>query len=256
MHISFKLVFSYLVVAVVGSMVTYLSLQYTKEPFTYNEVALQQPPSDSPVPATNEMDIDQQLKDLRTKFIGDERSIAEKLGDFLAQNPGQQNIAIASKVVVDLAANHDLLTDKDLIYLYQHQLDLTLKRVLAQVLSLRGDNHLLDTHIAHLKNLHIEAPEAQQNLLVELAKTHYIGAVSIIEPLLQSDNVGVILNALLALRATGNESHLHYAEALVNHPDQSVNWLASDVINQLQYLSKKARTRLILADIIIELPPI
>lgn len=256
MHISFKLVFSYLVVAIVGSVVTYLSLQYTKEPFTSNEVALQQneqPPSDSLVPATNEINIDQQLKDLRTQFIGDERSIAEKLGDFLAQNPGQQNIAIASKVVVDLAENHDLLTNKDLIYLYQHQLDLTLKRVLAQVLSLRGDNHLLDIHIAHLKSLHAEA---QQNLLVELAKTHYIGAVSIIEPLLQSDNVGVILDALLALRATGNESHLHYAEALVNHPDQSVNWLASDVINQLQYLSKKARTRLILADITTELPPI
>ncbi|HEY0891688.1 MAG TPA: hypothetical protein VGE32_01450, partial [Cellvibrio sp.] len=59
-----------------------------------------------------------------------------------------------------------------------------------------------------------------------------------------------------ALRATGNESHIPSVENLVNHPDQSVSWLANDALNQLQNLSTKARTRLNMADIVVELPPI
>lgn len=266
MQISFKSVFVCLVAAMIGAAVTYLSLHYAQEPAAAREAVIQQ--NAQPLNTSSALkdnsgssingpdDIDQQLKDLRTRFIGDPRSIAEKLADFLEQSSGPQNIAIASKVLVDLAENQELLADQDLHYLYQHQSDLTLRRVLAQVLSLRGDNHLLDTHIAYLQSLQGAKPEAQQKLLVELAKTHYVGAVAVIEPLLQSDNNGVILDALLALRATGNEGHLYLAEVLTNHPDQSVDWLARDVINQLQYLSKKARTRLILADISAELPPI
>lgn len=264
MQISVKSVFVCLVSALIGAAVTYLALQNTSESAAASGVIHQQhlqSPNDGSASLSNEPensgpDMDQQLKDLRTRFIGDSRSITEKLADFLAQNPGQKNIAIASKVIMDLAENQELLADKDVMNFYQQQTDLTLKRVLAQVLSLRGDNHLLDMHIDYLQGLYEATPEAQQKLLIELAKTHYVGAVVVIEPLLQSHDSGVILDALLALRATGNESHLHYAEALVNHTDQSINWLARDVIDQLQYLSKKARTRLVLADISAELPPI
>jgi hypothetical protein len=43
---------------------------------------------------------------------------------------------------------------------------------------------------------------------------------------------------------------------LLNHPDPSVSWLANDVINNLQNLSSKARTRLNSTDIAAELPPL
>jgi HEAT repeat protein len=101
-----------------------------------------------------------------------------------------------------------------------------------------------------------ENPNVRRQALNDLAKTHYAGAASAIAPLVQDSDISVTLDALLALRATGNESHIHYVEKLVNHPDQSVNWLANDVINTLQNLSTKARTKLTSADIAAELPPI
>lgn len=262
MQISVKSVFACLLSALFGAGVTYFSLQEIQETATASGLVNQQTAqlpnalNDNTDASINGQDIEQQLKDLRTRFIGDPRSIVEKQADFLAQNPGLQSIAIVAKVLVDLAENQALLSDKDVKHFYQQQSDLTLKRVLAQVLSMRGDNQLLDKYISQLQGSHGESPEAQQKLLVELAKTHYVGALVVIEPLLQSDNNAVLLDALLALRATGNESQLHLAQALLNHSDPSVSWLARDAINQLQYLSKKARTRLTLADIAAELPPI
>ena len=279
MHESLKSIVTFLVAAAIGSMATYFAVASLKvndcEPASTLATQLQTTDiavksavamSSSAIPSST-MNVEQLLKDLRTRFIGDERSIAEKLRDFLAQqvdqkiagqkNDEEKNTAIAAKVIVDLAENNELLPDADVSHLYHHQSQPELKRVLAQVLSLRGDNQLLNAYIADIeKNVHNAEPEAQQKMLMELAKTHYVGAVGVIEPLLQSQNNSVILDALLTLRATGNESYLHYAEALVNHPDQSISWLAKDVINQLQYLSQKARTRLVLADITAELPPI
>ncbi|WP_331345331.1 hypothetical protein [Cellvibrio sp. UBA7661] len=268
-----KSVAMFLVAAAIGSAATYFTIVSLDVDNCEPVSGLGPQPqtsyvaADSATISSSAMNVDQLLKDLRTRFIGDERSIAEKLRDFLAQhsdqkiagqkNSEEKNTAIAAKVIVDLAENDELLPDADVSQLYHHQSQPELKRVLAQVLSLRGDNQLLDSYIADIeKNVHNAEPEAQQKMLMELAKTHYVGAVGVIEPLLQSQNNSVILDALLALRATGNESHLHYAEALVNHPDQSISWLAKDVINQLQYLSQKARTQLIIADITAELPPI
>ncbi|WP_049629017.1 hypothetical protein [Cellvibrio sp. pealriver] len=268
MHESLKSIVIFLVAAAIGSVATYFTIASLKvndcEPASAlatqlqtSDVAVGSATISSSAMSSSAMNVDQLLKDLRTRFIGDERSIAEKLRDFLAQHSDQKNTAIAAKVIVDLAENNELLPDADVSHLYHHQSQPELKRVLAQVLSLRGDNQLLNAYIADIeKNVHNAEPEAQQKMLMELAKTHYVGAVGVIEPLLQSQNNSVILDALLTLRATGNESHLHYAEALVNHPDQSISWLAKDVINQLQYLSQKARTRLVLADITAELPPI
>lgn len=261
MRIPLKSVIALFVAAAIGAAITYVVLMLVPGAALHCKPAsspVDQPAAQSEVaPVAATVDIDQLLKDLRTRFINDPRSIAEKLDDFFAQDHNQKNIAIASKVIVDMAENREMLADADIEYLYQHHSDLTLKRVLAQVLSLRGDNRLLELYIAHLqKSLHKSEPPAQQKTLIELAKTHYQGAVIVIKPLLHSDDTGVLLDALLALRATGNESDIHYAEALKDHPDQSVSWLANDVINQLQYLSKKARTGLILADVIAELPPI
>lgn len=202
-------------------------------------------------------DIEQIRKDLSTRFIGDPRTFGEKLRDFVAENTLEQTIAIACKVVADLAENPDTLTNQELDSLYRNQTNTELKRVLAQVLSLRGDNSLMQMLVAEAQPaLRSNSPAARRHVLLDLAKTHYAGAADAIAPLLQDSDTSVILDALLALRATGNESHIRYLENLLNHPDQSVSWLANDARNQLQNLSTKARTKLTSADIAAELPPI
>jgi len=218
----------------------------------------QQQPSALPdLAAPQALDIEQIRKDLSTRFIGDPRTFGEKLRDFVAENAHQQTIAIACKVVFDLAENLDTLTNQELDSLYRNQTNPEFKRVLAQVLSLRGDNSLMEKLVAEAQSaLSSPDPAERRNVLIELAKTHYTGAANAIAPLLQDSDTSVKLDALLALRATGNESHIRHLENLVNDPDQSVTWLAKDAINQLQNLSTKARTKLTSADIAAELPPI
>lgn len=207
--------------------------------------------------ATQALDIEQIRKDLSTRFIGDARTFGEKLRDFVADNAHQQTIAIACKVVADLAGNPDTLTNPELDLLYHNQTNTELKRVLAQVLSLRGDNSLMEKLVAEAQaSLTSTNPAERRQVLTELAKTHYAGAANAIAPLVQDGDTSVKLDALLALRATGNENHIHYVENLVDHPDQSVSWLANDAINHLENLSSKARTKLTSADIVAELPPI
>lgn len=198
---------------------------------------------------------DQVLKDLMTLFVGDPRSFSEKINEFIASSPSKENIAIASKSIFNLADNRDVLPDHSLQSIYHDQTDTDLKRVVAQVASLRGDNSLIDMQITETQtSLKSTNPLEKQKALVELAKTRYAGAANVIAPLLQDKDIGVKLDALLALRATGNQSHIRLVEELANHPNDSVSWLANDVINSLQNLSDMARTRLASNDIIAELP--
>ena len=99
-------------------------------------------------------------------------------------------------------------------------------------------------------------PIERSKMRIKLAKTHYAGAADAIAPLIQDSDATVTLAALLALRATGNESHIRHIENLINHPDQSVSWLAKDAVEHLQNLSSKARTKITSADIATELPVI
>lgn len=202
-------------------------------------------------------DTQQVLKDLATRNDFNPRTFSERINDFLSTNPGKENVALVSKAVVDMADNTDSLPDFELESVYQKQTDPDLKRVAAQVLSMRGDNSLLEKQIAESQTgLSSDNPEVRQKTLVALAKTHYAGAADKIAPLLQDKNVNVKLDALLALRATGNESHVHLVQDLVNHPDPSISWLAKDVINNIQNLSEKARTRVSTNDIVAELNPV
>lgn len=198
---------------------------------------------------------DQIARDLSTQSDRDPRSFTEKVNDLLAAAPSQENIAIVSKTLSDMAENPQILPDYELESLYQQQANPELKRVIAQVLSARGDNRLIEKQINDTKaGLGNANPAERQKALVELAKTRHASAANTIAPLLQDADTGVKLDALLALRATGNQSHVHLVEALVNHPDPAVSWLAKDVINSLQNLSERARTRIASADIVAELP--
>ena len=222
-----------------------------------------QSPTDASTPSFNTdqdsgepvVSVDQKAKDLSTRSDRDPRSIAVKINEFLAANPTKENIAIASKAVVDMAENSENLSNDALASLYHNQTNTEMKRVVAQVMSARGDNSLIEKQIndaqTHLKDVN---PLERQKALVELAKTRHASAADTIAPLLQDADTGVKLDALLALRATGNQNHVRLAEALVNHPDPAVSWLAKDVVNSLQNLSGKARTHLASADIIAELP--
>jgi hypothetical protein len=202
-------------------------------------------------------DSQQQLKDLGTLSDRDPRSFSEKANALLAGNSSKEGIAIVSKSVFDLAENSEILPDYELESLYQSQSNPDLQRVIAQVMSTRGDNRLLEKQITKAQtSLSSENPAIRQQALVELGKTRYASAANAIAPLLQDGDNNVKLDALLALRATGNQSHVRLAEALLNHPDPAVSWLAKDVVNSLQNLSERARTQLASTDIVAELPVI
>jgi len=202
-------------------------------------------------------DVDQQLKDLLTLAWNDRRGMREKLDDFLARHPGSEGVAIASKGVFELADNRDVLPDTALAELYLEQEDPAFKRVLAQVASTRGDNSLIELHIAEAAaGLHGATPADRQQALVELARSRHVAAADRAAPLLRDRDTGVVLDALLALRATGNQRHVAMVEGLLDHPDESVRWLAADVGRELRMLSNEARTRIDEGELAAELPPL
>lgn len=230
--------------------------QTTTPPASVNSA--QPAPLDSEnITASDRPDPQQLLRDLGTRSDSDPRSFSEKAAALLTGDTSEAGVAIVSKSVFDMAENRDMLPDYELEALYQNQSDPNLKRVIAQVMSTRGDNTLLEKQIATTQaSLRSENPADRQRALVELGKTRYASAANAIVPMLQDSDTGVKLDALLALRATGNQSHVRQVEALVNHPDEAVSWLAKDVVNSLQNLSDKARTQLGSADIVAELPVI
>ncbi len=197
----------------------------------------------------------QVLKDLGTNSVNDPRSFAEKANDLLANNPTKEKVAIVSKSIFDMANDRERLSDYTLQSMYNNQTDPDLKRVIAQVLSNRGNNVLIDSHIteaqSHLKSAN---PTERQSALTNLAKTRSSNAVNAIAPLLNDPNIDVQLDALLALRATGNQTHLVLVENLLDDPDPSVSSLAKEVAGDLRNLSDSSRTMLSIADIAAELP--
>lgn len=210
------------------------------------------PERDAAVPT---LDYQHALKELSTTSERDPRSFSEKVIDLLATNPSHENIAIASQGIVNMAENPESLPDYALQSLYDSQNNTDLKRVVAQVLSMRGDNSLMDKQINGARaGLRSDYPVERQKTLAELAKTHYAGAANLIAPMLKDVDTGVKLDALLALRVTGNQSHIHLLESLTDHPDPAISWLANDVVKKLQNLSDTARMQLTKEDIAAELP--
>lgn len=205
----------------------------------------------------SQVNSDQLIKDLSTVSERDPRPFSSKVRDLLQTNNSVETVALVSQSLAYLAGNTTLLPDHELDTLYQQQQSDELKRVAAQIMSARGDNRLLEQHITSLQpKLNSESAQTRQQALVELAKTGYANAANAIAPLLDDEDTGVKLDALLALRATGNQSHIYLVEKLRNHSDPSVSWLAEDVINQLQNLSSIARTKVSSNDITNNLRPV
>lgn len=197
------------------------------------------------------------LKDLETESDSDPRLFADKLKDFLADNADTDKAAIASRGIFDMANDRNNLPDYALQSMYNKQSDPNLKRVIAQVLSQRGNNFLLDSQIVEAQaGLKSAQPDDRQAALNELAKTRSVKAVDAIIPYLQDPDINVKLDALQALRETGNQKHAALIETLVNDPDPAVSSLASEVQSQLKNLSSNARTMISRADIEETLPPL
>jgi hypothetical protein len=197
----------------------------------------------------------QVLKDLATNSLNDPRSFAEKANDLLSNDPTKEKVAIVSKGIFDMTNDRENLPDYMLQSMYNNQTHPDLKRVIAQVLSNRGNNALIDRQITEAQTrLKSADPGERQSALTNLAKTHSSNAATAIAPLLKDPNIDVKLDALLALRATGNQTHINLVENLLNDPDPSVSSLAKDVIGDLRNLSDSARSLLSIADIAAELP--
>lgn len=197
------------------------------------------------------------LKDLENASDTDPRSSAEKLQELFADDATEEEAAIASRFIFDKAGDQQALPDYSLQAIYASQTNPDLKRVIAQVMSQRGNDALLNNRIAEeqarLKSAH---PGDRLDALSQLGKTHSTHAVDAIAPFLQDPDSTVRLAALFALRDTGNQRHANLVESMINDPDPSVSSLAVNVSSSLKNLSSSARTGFSRSDIEAELPPI
>ena len=197
------------------------------------------------------------LKDLDSISDTDPRSYSEKLQDLLSGSPTEERAAIASRFIFNKARDQLGLPDYALQSIYASQTNPDLKRVIAQVLSQRGNNALLNNQIAEAQaRLNSVQPRDRLEALGQLAKMHTTKAVDAIAPFLQDPDTTVRLAALFALRDTGNQQHVNLVETMINDPDPSVSTLANDVLSSLKNLSSSARTNYSRSDIEAELPPI
>lgn len=187
----------------------------------------------------------------------DTKSPSDKLQDLLSGNPDKEKIAIASRFIF-LKSKYPLeLPDDALQSLFASHNDPDLRRVIAQVMSQRGNNTYINNQIAELRSqLNSNQAVERQQALSELGKTHYIKAAEVIAPLLQDADPNVRLSALFALRDTGNQRHVELANNLINDTDPSVSALAAEVGANLKNLSLSARTMFSRSDIESELPPL
>lgn len=202
-----------------------------------------------PAPADNAAGSYQILKELE----GD----PSKLQQLLEDSPTDEEAAIACRYIFDKAADPRTLPDYALQSIYASQTNPDLKRVIAQVLSQRGNDALINDQIAVAQaTLKSAAPKDRLDALNQLGKIHSVHAVDAIAPFLQDSDSTVRVAALFALRDSGNQRHINLAEPLTRDPDASVSALAANVVNALRNLSSSARTNYSRADIETELPPI
>ena len=199
----------------------------------------------------------QALKELETASETEPGSSVENLEALLARDPTDEAAAIACRFIFNKAGDRQALPDYALQELYAGQRNPDLKRVIAQVLSQRGDDALLKDQIAGAQAaLKSSAPRDRLDALNHLGKIHSVQAVDAIAPSLQDPDSTVRVAALFALRDSGNEQHIYLAEPLTRDPDPSVSTLAANVTSALKNLSSSAHTRYSRADIEAELPPI
>ena len=197
------------------------------------------------------------LKDLDEVSDADSRTYAEKLQELLSEGSTEEEAAIASRFIFEKARDQQGLPDYSLQAIYATQTNPDLKRVIAQVMSQRGNDALLNNHISEVQaRLKSAQPGDRLEALSQLGKTHSTHAVDAIAPSLQDPDPTVRLAALLALRDTGNQRHVDLVETMINDPDPSISSLAGDVLSRLKTLSSSARTSFSRSDIEAELPPI
>jgi hypothetical protein len=197
------------------------------------------------------------LKELEADSPTDPRNYAQKLQQLLADDPTEEQAAIACRSIFNKATDSQALPDHELQAIYASQANPDLKRVIAQVMSMRGNDVLLNDQVAEAQaELRSEKPWDRLDALNQLAKIHHVRAVDVITPLLQDSDSTVRVAALFALRDSGNQRHAGLVEPMTRDPDPSVSNLAGNVLSALRNLSTSAHTSYSRADIESELPPI
>jgi hypothetical protein len=198
----------------------------------------------------------QMLRNLQISPENDSRSFVERVNGLLSDNPPKEKIAIATKGIFGMAGDRDQLPDSALQAIYTNQSDPDLKRVVAQVMSQRGNDTLLEDQVAKAQaKLKSGQARERQDALLQLAKLRNVKAADAIVPLLHDPDTDVKLDALLALRNNGNALNVGSVEMLRNDPSPAVRSLANDVANDLRDLSASARTTMSNSDIEAGLPP-
>jgi len=197
------------------------------------------------------------LNELDADSATDPRTYEQKLQALLADDPTEEEAAIACRFIFNKAADVRGLPDYALQAIYASQTNPDLKRVIAQVMSQRGNDALLNDQVAESQAA-LKSAEPRQRLdaLGQLGKIHSVHAVDAIVPSLQDSDSTVRVAALFALRDNGNQRHVNLVEPMTHDPDPSVSTLAGNVVSTLRNLGASARTSYSRADIEAELPPI
>jgi hypothetical protein len=197
------------------------------------------------------------LNELDADSATDPRTYEQKLQALLADDPTQEEAAIACRFIFNKAADTRGLPDYALQAIYASQTNPDLKRVIAQVMSQRGNDALLDEQVAESQAaLKSAQPRQRLDALSRLGKIHSVHAIDAIAPSLQDSDSTVRVAALFAIRDNGNQRHINLVEPMTHDPDPSVSTLAGNVVSALRNLSASARTSYSRADIETELPPI
>lgn len=199
----------------------------------------------------------QMLRNLEISPPNDTRTFVERVNGLLADNPPKEKISVVTKSIFDMARDREHLPDDALQTIYNNQNDPDLKRVIAQVLSQRGNDTLLEDQVAKAQiKLKSTQSRDRQDALTQLAKLRSAKAADAILPLLRDPDTDVKLDALLALRNNGNALNVGFVEMMRNDASPAVRSLANDVANDLRDLSASARTSMSTSDIEAGLPPI
>lgn len=190
------------------------------------------------------------LDSIRTLAADNPYEVAAELQSLLGQGASAAEIKIATRGIYELSSDINSVPDHLLTSIYDEQEDEGLRRLSAQILSMRGDNSLLEKYVDEKADQFVsEDPVDRSNALYEVSQTGHSAAVPAVMPLLNDIDSSVRMDALLALRRTGNKSHVEAARVLIDDPDPHVREMALDVLDNLGRVSETERSSMSEADI-------
>ncbi|MDO6684130.1 MULTISPECIES: HEAT repeat domain-containing protein [unclassified Agarivorans] len=160
------------------------------------------------------------------------------------------DLAALSRLIYEWRQEPQSLPDYLVTTIYDNGHNDNLRRISAQVLAQRGDYSLLEDYVAEQSEaINSNQDHQRSQALYALSQTNNYLAVPLIQPLLNDPSASIRVDALMALRATGNGTHAAIAQELVGDSNQQISALAKEVVNLLNQLPDDARQRVSQDDI-------